>query len=275
MDAPFDIRNLRLLKHSNEIEKSTTFPDEKRYKFLDDIYQWGIYDPDFSSLKESNGNSNGKSPSKSLMIAPKTPESIYPGVRILATKADINIVTSSYEEFMATVQTILLPLGKRKQARPPWTEYFMCSAQMAATRSNCMKREVGAAVVSPENRLISIGYNGTPRNVKNCDEGGCKRCNEGVARQGSSLSECLCLHAEENAIADAGYARTKGATIYTTTFPCLTCFKRIINAGIITVWYREEYGTSEQSQVIRELATQANVTIHRHINPNFQVLFNY
>ena len=49
-------------------------------------------------------------------------------------------------------------------------------ACLAAARSNCMKKANGAAITL-DNRLISVGYNGTPYGVKNCNEGGCERCN--------------------------------------------------------------------------------------------------
>lgn len=67
-------------------------------------------------------------------------------------------------------------------------------ADLAARRSNCMKRRVGCVLVRA-GRVISTGYNGTPRGVRNCNEGGCGRCNGGEG-SGQGLSSCLCLHAE-------------------------------------------------------------------------------
>jgi len=78
--------------------------------------------------------------------------------------------------------------------RPSWDSYFMHLADLAARRSNCMKRRVGCVLVR-SGRVISTGYNGTPRGVTNCNEGGCLRCNIGDG-SGHSLSTCLCLHAE-------------------------------------------------------------------------------
>lgn len=112
------------------------------------------------------------------------------------------------------------------QQRPPWDTYFMRLAFLAARRSNCMKRRVGAIVVR-DNRVVSTGYNGTPRGLLNCSHGGCPRCNSNAAT-GSGLDECLCLHAEENAIMEAGAERCRGCTVYSTSFPCLQCTKRII-----------------------------------------------
>jgi dCMP deaminase len=59
--------------------------------------------------------------------------------------------------------------------RPGWDRYFMDIAQVAAKRSNCSRRQV-AAVLVRDKRIISTGYNGTPRGVRNCSDGGCPRC---------------------------------------------------------------------------------------------------
>ncbi len=131
--------------------------------------------------------------------------------------------------------------------RPSWDEYFMNIATVAATRSNCSRRQV-AAVVVKDHRIISTGYNGTPRGVRNCCDGGCPRCNSEVP-SGHDLAECLCSHAEENSIVQAAYhgIAVKGSTLYTTFSPCLQCAKMIINAGIVEVVYHLRYsidGTS-------------------------------
>jgi len=52
-------------------------------------------------------------------------------------------------------------------------------AELAASRSNCMKKGNGA-IIAKDNRVISTGYNGTPFGLPNCNEGGCKRCNDNV-----------------------------------------------------------------------------------------------
>ena len=134
--------------------------------------------------------------------------------------------------------------------RPGWDAYFMQIARIVALRSNCMKRKV-AAVVVRDLRIISTGYNGTPRGVKNCNEGGCPRCNS-LADSGTMLGECLCSHAEENSIVQAAYhgISVKGATIYSTCSPCLICTKMIINAGISRVVYNLEYSLNQTAQAL-------------------------
>jgi dCMP deaminase len=132
-------------------------------------------------------------------------------------------------------------------ARPGWDEYFMNIAKVVASRSNCMKRKV-AAIIVKDKRIISTGYNGTPRGTRNCNEGGCPRCNS-LAKSGTNLDECLCSHGEENAIVQASYhgVSLKDAVIYSTFAPCLMCAKMIINSGIREVIYNMEYPLNENS----------------------------
>lgn len=131
--------------------------------------------------------------------------------------------------------------------RPNWDEYFMNIADVAASRSNCSRRHV-AAVIVKDHRIISTGYNGTPRGIKNCFEGGCVRCNSSTP-SGSKLDECICSHGEENAIVQAAYhgISVKDGTLYTTFSPCLLCAKMIINSGIVEVVFKERYSIDETS----------------------------
>ncbi len=144
--------------------------------------------------------------------------------------------------------------------RPSWDEYFMSIARVVASRSNCVKRKVGA-VIAKDRRIISTGYNGTPRGVRNCNEGGCPRCNS-FAQGGAQLEECLCSHGEENAITQAAYhgVRVPDGTIYTTFSPCLMCTKMIINAGLAEVVYNADYPLGEVSL---ELLREAGVKVRR------------
>ena len=137
--------------------------------------------------------------------------------------------------------------------RPDWDDYFMSIARVVAARSNCVKRKV-ASVITVDRRIIATGYNGTPRGVTNCNEGGCPRCNS-FAPGGADLGECLCSHAEENAITQSAYhgVAVRGGTIYTTFCPCLMCTKMIINAGLTEVVYSADYPLGEVSlRLLRE-----------------------
>jgi dCMP deaminase len=142
----------------------------------------------------------------------------------------------------------------RSNSRPQWDEYFMNIATVVAARSNCIRRQV-AAIIVVDKRIISTGYNGTPRGTKNCNEGGCPRCAESP-ESGKRLDECLCSHGEENAIVQAAYHGTsvKGGVLYSTCSPCLICTKMIINAGISEVVFNEEYPLAETSLALLEEA---------------------
>lgn len=145
-----------------------------------------------------------------------------------------------------------------KSNRPSWDEYFMGIAKMVASRSNCMKRHV-AAVIVKDKRIVSTGYNGTPRGCRNCDAGGCPRCNS-FADSGTRLDECYCSHAEENAICQAAYhgISIKDASIYITYSPCLTCTRMIINSGIKEVIYNENYPLAQSSiKLMQEAGVKA------------------
>jgi len=144
--------------------------------------------------------------------------------------------------------------------RPDWDTYFMDIAHMVAKRGNCIRRQV-AAILVKDRRIISTGYNGTPRGVRNCCDGGCSRC-AGDAPSGSGLGECICCHAEENAITQAAYhgIAVSGAVLYCTLSPCLLCAKMIINAGIEEVIYEQEYEFNEQT---RHLLEEAGVRVRR------------
>ena len=153
--------------------------------------------------------------------------------------------------------------NKKKDPRPTWDEYFMEIAQVVAKRSNCSRRHVGA-VIMKDNHILSAGYNGTPRGVKNCFEGGCPRC-AGDVKSGVGLDECLCTHAEQNAICQAAFygSSIAGGTIYITISPCLTCAKLIINAGLKEVVYGGDYAFLD---TVKKMFKVAGVK-HRKFRP--------
>ncbi|KAG0634595.1 cytidine deaminase-like protein [Tuber brumale] len=162
------------------------------------------------------------------------------GIAHLVQKSTLRLLnaTNSLESLHQNLAA--LKLEDESRLRPSWDAYFMQLASLAAHRSNCMKRRVGCVLVR-EKRVISTGYNGTPRNLVNCNEGGCKRCNSGT-EGGVGLMACLCIHAEENALLEAGRERVgDGATLYCDTCPCLTCSIKIVQVGITEVVYSQGY----------------------------------
>jgi len=184
------------------------------------------------------------------------------GQQLLATEklADAEIPnTKSLDVLREIVRTRALKIAQ-SQPRPSWDTYFMDIARMVAMRSNCVKRRVAALIVK-DKRIISSGYNGTPRGVKNCIEGGCPRCNS-FGKSGAGLEECYCSHAEENAITQSAYhgMSIKDAILYTTFSPCLICTKMIINSGICEVVFDAHYPLAD---VPLRLLKEAKVKIRQ------------
>ena len=148
--------------------------------------------------------------------------------------------------------------------RPTWDEYVLMMAEVAATRGNCLRRRVGAVIVR-NRQMLSTGYNGTPKGITNCCDGGCPRC-AGHAASGASLDECLCVHAEENAIVQAAAdgVAIRGGTLYCTLSPCSYCAKSIINAGIVEVVYSGDYALSP---ITAALFKEAGVRLRQLVGP--------
>lgn len=137
--------------------------------------------------------------------------------------------------------------------RPDWESYFMTLAAVAATRSTCLRRQVGAVIVR-DGQIISTGYNGAPKNVPHCAETGCLRERLGIP-SGERHEMCRGSHAELNAIAQAASlgVSTAGAVLYCTHAPCSFCTKAIINAGIRRVVYIHGY-PDELAETLRREA---------------------
>ncbi len=125
--------------------------------------------------------------------------------------------------------------------RPTWDEYFMEMAQVAAKRSTCLRRSVGAVIVKNK-QILASGYNGTPMGLPHCEEVGCLREQLKVP-SGKCHELCRGVHAEQNAITQAAYhgVSVRGGTIYVTHQPCVVCTKMLINAGIERVVYANPY----------------------------------
>jgi len=163
--------------------------------------------------------------------------------------------------------------------RPTPEETYMAVAYAISRRSSCLKRKVGAVIVSPQGSIIGSGCNEVPRELRTCVElvGGCYRdkvfqhFSEGVTPLVSddfqrrqvlqftdetfkNLDYCRALHAEENAILSVvgcgGFVSLAGSTLYTTTYPCNLCANKIAQVGITTVCYLEPYPMKEAREVL-------------------------
>ncbi|PQE28296.1 dCMP deaminase protein [Rutstroemia sp. NJR-2017a WRK4] len=185
------------------------------------------------------------------------------GLQSLISRATIRLLNTSSNLAHLYATLGKLDLTNEDRLRPSWDQYFMQLASLAAQRSNCMKRRVGCVLVR-EKRVISTGYNGTPRGLVNCGEGGCARCNSGQS-SGIGLGTCLCLHAEENALLEAGRDRVGGSAIlYCDTCPCLTCSIKIVQVGIQEVVYSQGYSMDAETE---KVFAKAGVRLRQFIPP--------
>ena len=125
--------------------------------------------------------------------------------------------------------------------RPFWHQYFMNMAKLAATRSTCLRRNVGAVAVK-NNHILATGYNGAASGQAHCLDTGCIR-QAGNIPSGERHELCSAVHAEMNVICQAAKhgISLDGATLYCTHQPCSICAKMIINAGIERVYYEDGY----------------------------------
>lgn len=125
--------------------------------------------------------------------------------------------------------------------RPTWDQYFLEMARVVARRSTCLRRQVGAVLVR-DKRILATGYNGAPSGLPHCEEVGCLREQMGVP-SAERVELCRGLHAEQNAIIQGALhgVSLRGAILYCTTQPCVTCAKMLINAGVERVVYEGGY----------------------------------
>ncbi len=110
-----------------------------------------------------------------------------------------------------------------------WDEYFMGVAKLAACRSKDPNTQVGACIVSPDDIIISTGYNGMPK--------GCSDDEFPWNRDGEINKYPFVVHAELNAILNANGRDLRGSRVYVALFPCNECAKAIIQSGVKEVVY--------------------------------------
>lgn len=132
-------------------------------------------------------------------------------------------------------------IRKLKEVRPSWEEYLIQIAQLVGTRSTCLRRKVGAILVK-DKRILSTGYNGAPAKLAHCAETGCLRVKLKIP-SGERQEICRGVHAEQNAIIQASLygISIKGAVLYSTHQPCVTCAKMLINTGVKKIIFQGEY----------------------------------
>ncbi len=131
--------------------------------------------------------------------------------------------------------------------RKDWDTYFLDIAYMAATRSQCPRRQVGAVLVQGR-KLLGTAYNGAPMGVPDCGEVGCMLVEEFEVQLLADKEEvvkkqrCIrTIHAEQNLLLFTEPQDRKDSTVYVTDQPCWTCANMLANSGVIEIVYHRTY----------------------------------
>ena len=143
--------------------------------------------------------------------------------------------------------------GKREDYLS-WDEYFMGVAVLSSLRSKDPNTQVGACIVSPEKKIVGVGYNGFPTGLSD-DELPWERDGEWL----DTKYPYVC-HAELNAILNSSLSSLKGATLYVALFPCNECAKAIIQAGIKRIVYlSDKYDGTDGNKASKLMLSRAGV----------------
>ena len=148
-----------------------------------------------------------------------------------------------------------------------WDEYFMGISILSAQRSKDGNTQVGACIVSPENKILSVGYTGMPI--------GCNDDEMPWEREGEPLDTKypFVCHAELNAILNRSTGSLKNSKIYVSLFPCNECAKAIIQSGIKEVIYWEDkYADTDGVKASKKMFEMAGVKMTQYIPTDREII---
>lgn len=136
--------------------------------------------------------------------------------------------------------------GKGNTVRPTWDAYFLDMARLASTRATCPRRRVGAVIVK-DHRVLATGYNGSIKGAAHCDDAGCL-----IVMKDDRESCERTVHAELNAIIQCATngVPSAGATMYCTDFPCVSCAKAVVQAGVKRLVYLADYPDRHSIEIL-------------------------
>ena len=150
-----------------------------------------------------------------------------------------------------------------------WDEYFMGVAILSGMRSKDPGTQVGACIVSSDNKILSMGYNGFPT--------GCSDDEFPWEREGEPLESkfYFAAHSELNAILNYRGGSLEGAKIYVSLFPCNECAKAIIQAGIKTIVYdSNKYANTPAVIASRRMLDAAGVQYYQYKRTGREIKLN-
>ncbi|MBU3912371.1 MAG: dCMP deaminase family protein [Candidatus Omnitrophica bacterium] len=150
----------------------------------------------------------------------------------------------------------------KRSKRPDWDEYFLKLSYLVAERSTCVRHHVGAVIVR-DKRILTAGYNGAASGVKDCLQLGCMRNEKGIP-SGERHEICRAIHAEQNAIIQAGLhgINIADSTVYCTHSPCILCAKMIVNCKIKKFVTSGKYSDNSFRQLFKEAAVEFKTIKH-------------
>lgn len=152
-----------------------------------------------------------------------------------------------------------------------WDEYFMGISLLSSMRSKDPSTQVGACIVSDDNKIMSVGYNGFPR--------GCSDDEFPWERNGEHTNDTkypFVCHAELNAILNAGGHNLSGSRIFVALFPCNECAKSIIQSGIKEVVYiSDKYADSEGTRASKRMLNAAGVKLTKFKSDNKELKISF
>lgn len=155
--------------------------------------------------------------------------------------------------------------GKRKDYIS-WDEYFMGVAMLSGMRSKDPSTQVGACIVSPDHKILSMGYNGFPI--------GCSDDDFPWEKNGEELDQkyLYVTHSELNAILNYRGGSLEGSTLYVSLFPCNECAKAIIQAGIRHIVYScDKYADQPSVMASKRMLDAAGVTYKKYEKTNRKI----
>ncbi len=154
----------------------------------------------------------------------------------------------------------------KKQNYLKWDEYFMGIALLSAERSKDPNTSVGACIVSDDNKILSVGYNGMPI--------GCSDDEYPWEREGDPLNTkyLYVCHAEMNAILNYTGSAMKGSKVYTTLFPCNECTKALIQKGIKEIIYlSDKYSHTDSTIASKKMLDSSSVSYRKYVPINTEI----
>ena len=163
-------------------------------------------------------------------------------------------------------------MAEEQYIRPTWDEYFMGVAALSAKRSKDPSTQVGACIVSSDNKILSMGYNGFPRG---CSDDEFPWGKDSQAEDPYNAKYLYSTHGELNAILNYRGTSLEGSKLYVTLFPCNECAKAIIQAGIRTIVYADDkYADTDVVRASKRMLNSAGVRYYQYQPTGRQIIID-